>query len=255
MTCQEALRLLYEVIDKEASQIDSEKVKEHLNNCRDCLARYEFEQMFRTFVVNKASTRAKSEQLKHRILAHINDHGERPTRFFNKYKRRIFAAAAILVIFIAVGLSAAQYYRHQIFVYPFEKSHLDEIFTGDPTPVNAEDIADVKNFLTENMRLSLSEDIPGYKLVHSGYDEIVGKKFVHLQFLNGQSRISLFIGNPADIKLPGFEKVNLSGIEYFRHICAGCQVIYWKKGNSIAIAVSEDKTVQLPALISALEPI
>lgn len=255
MTCQEALRLLYEVIDKEASQIDSEKVKEHLNNCRDCMARYEFEQMFRTFVVKKAATRAKSEQLKYRILAHINDRGEKPTGFFNQYKRRIFAAAAILVIFIAVGLSAAQYYRHRIFVYPFEKSHLDEIITGDPIPAGAEAIADMKNFLAGNMHLSLSEDIPGYRLVHSGYDEIVGKKFAHLQYLNGKSRISLFIGNPADIKLPGFEKISLSGIEYFRHICASCQVIYWKKGNSIAIAVSEDKAVQLPALISALGPI
>ena len=54
MTCEEALRKLYEVIDKEASEIDQREVKAHLEHCRSCMARYQFEEMFKTFVVEKA---------------------------------------------------------------------------------------------------------------------------------------------------------------------------------------------------------
>ena len=36
MNCQEALSLLYDIIDNEASEIDSQQVREHLENCTDC---------------------------------------------------------------------------------------------------------------------------------------------------------------------------------------------------------------------------
>ncbi len=250
MTCQEALRLLYEVVDKEASQIDAEKVQEHLNNCRDCLARYEFEQMFRTFVVEKASAGAKSEQLKRQILSRIDEQGEEPTGFFDRYKRLVFAAAAVLVIFVAAGLSAAQYYRHKAFVYPFEKSHLENVLTAD-----VGDLPEIKNYLADNMHLSLNEAIPEYKLIRAAYEEVLGKRFVRLHFLNGKSKVSVFVSNPPDIELPGFDKANFSGQEYFSHICGQCQVIYWRKGNSIIIAVSDDKALELPKVISILGPI
>ena len=35
MKCQEALDLLYEIIDKEASEIDTQAVKRHLDYCQD----------------------------------------------------------------------------------------------------------------------------------------------------------------------------------------------------------------------------
>jgi len=130
MTCEEALRLLYDVIDKESSQIDSEKVKEHLNGCRHCMARYEFETMFKTFVVDKAASKTKSDQLRNKILSRLEEAernpetiSSRPAR--NKY-RLFFLSAAALIVFVVAALSVAQMYRHQTFVYPFEKNHLDD---------------------------------------------------------------------------------------------------------------------------------
>lgn len=43
MNCQEALNILYDIIDREASQIDVHQVEEHLAKCKDCSGVYEVE--------------------------------------------------------------------------------------------------------------------------------------------------------------------------------------------------------------------
>lgn len=43
MNCQEALSLLYDIIDREASEIDAREVEEHLAQCRDCSGLYKIE--------------------------------------------------------------------------------------------------------------------------------------------------------------------------------------------------------------------
>jgi len=43
MNCQEALSLLYDIIDHEASEIDVHEVDEHLSRCRDCSGIYRIE--------------------------------------------------------------------------------------------------------------------------------------------------------------------------------------------------------------------
>ena len=44
MNCQEALNLLYDIIDNEASENDDLRVRDHLKSCRDCSGIYRLEQ-------------------------------------------------------------------------------------------------------------------------------------------------------------------------------------------------------------------
>ena len=257
MTCQEALRLLYEVIDKEANQIDSEKVREHLENCRDCMKRYEFEAMFKTFVTDKATSPTITEQLKYRILARLEEGEPESGGFFTNFfknKNLIFAAAAILVLFLVSALSISQLYRHRTYVYPFEKHHLE----GNPSSImdntSGIPLPQIRDYLASNLHLALSDSVAGYKMLHGSYDDIIGHKYVHLRYQNGSARVSLFFGRAADTVLPNFQKAVFAGTEYFRHVCADCQIIYWKHGDSIAMAISEDKTIDLPAFIATVRP-
>jgi len=255
MTCQEALRLLYEVIDKEADQIDTEEVKEHLNNCRNCMARYQFEQMFKTFVSEKAVSNTKTEQLRSRIRSQINQMGGKPTDFFNQHKRIIFSLAASLIIFAAVGLAGIQYYRYETSIHPFEEGHSNGFVTGTPiSAVNANSY-NAEGILPADFHERLKKNLPDYKLVHVENEEIIGKKFVHLHLLNGKAKISLYVSRATDMELPDFEKASFSGVEYNRHICSECQTIYWTKNNMTSVAVSENKNIDLPTVIMALEPI
>ncbi len=72
MNCREALRLLYDVIDKEAGQIDTAEVEKHLHKCRHCMAKYEMEQMFKAFVVEKGAHSGDNSLLKDKILERLD---------------------------------------------------------------------------------------------------------------------------------------------------------------------------------------
>jgi len=54
MNCQEALSLLYDVIDKEASAVDMKLVQEHLDRCRDCEGVYKVERSISQLIIERA---------------------------------------------------------------------------------------------------------------------------------------------------------------------------------------------------------
>ena len=50
MNCQEALNLLYDIIDRQASDIDTEQVQEHLKTCQHCFEIYKVEGAVNEFI-------------------------------------------------------------------------------------------------------------------------------------------------------------------------------------------------------------
>ena len=54
MECQDALDLLHEIIDKEASDIDTAQVKEHLEKCRDCFKKFKVEESVQAFWMKRS---------------------------------------------------------------------------------------------------------------------------------------------------------------------------------------------------------
>ena len=82
MNCQEALSLLYEVLDKEASQVDTHEIKQHLDRCHHCFERYQIEGALHEFVIERARSTPSSERLeslKSRILTTIDKISETHT--------------------------------------------------------------------------------------------------------------------------------------------------------------------------------
>ena len=76
MNCEEALRLLYDIIDQEASELDTEQVKAHFENCRDCGDLYKLESSFHKLIAMKlkaAQPLAKVEALRTRIIANLDE--------------------------------------------------------------------------------------------------------------------------------------------------------------------------------------
>jgi mycothiol system anti-sigma-R factor len=72
LNCKQALKLLYDVIDREASRIETARLEKHLKNCRPCLAVYEFERMFQTLIVSKSQNIEDSTVLKDKIRAQLD---------------------------------------------------------------------------------------------------------------------------------------------------------------------------------------
>jgi anti-sigma factor (TIGR02949 family) len=75
MTCQEALSLLYDVIDKEASEIDIRQVETHLKECCHCAEVYRIEAAVNEYLVEKMRDHKSSRELaslKQRVLKQLD---------------------------------------------------------------------------------------------------------------------------------------------------------------------------------------
>ena len=253
MTCEQALRLLYDVIDKEASEYDVKRVEEHLHHCKDCMSRYQFEEMFKAFVVDKASAKSKSDQLKSSILKSIEVSRTHPRRAHGgpfRFGLVIAASVVALVLCIVAAFSVADFYRHKTQVYPFEKSHFDGVVARvDAASIPVSSLVSARNFLSNDMHYDFDSEIPGFSLIGAEIENVLGHPFVHLRYLTGTNQVSLFIGSSEHGALPDFDQAIISGVEYFKHVCRQCQVIYWIENGTISIAVTENKEIDLTPLI------
>jgi anti-sigma factor (TIGR02949 family) len=66
------MRLLYEVIDNEASETETDKVREHTRNCSKCSARYEMEMKFKTCIEQKGKFSPDCEKLRVQITRQLD---------------------------------------------------------------------------------------------------------------------------------------------------------------------------------------
>lgn len=260
MTCEEALKHLYEVIDKEASQYDVEEVRKHLETCQSCMARYEFEDMFKTFVKNRASSPEKIDQLKSRIQDRIDKESKgnsigRTGPF--RFTAVAVAAAFALVLCIGAAFWAAGYYRYSVFIHPFEENYFKgeipvlaaSVSNNQPIPCSPE----ILTYISNDLSMTFGDvQTSGFNLVGSCFDTIRDHKFVHFRFMRGNMPVSLYVGQKDGIELPGFDEIKVGSRSVYTYQCDGCQIIYWYCGKSILIAVSEDKTMPLPEIIPAV---
>ena len=70
-TCEEAAQKLYEYLDGELSPADDSKIKLHLELCRNCCRRFEFEEIVRSIVRSRARSEKLPEHLRESVLKEI----------------------------------------------------------------------------------------------------------------------------------------------------------------------------------------
>jgi len=215
------------------------------------MSRYEFDLLCKSFLAEKGCSEVKTERLRKRILNCIDD----AENSFGGLKRRflywpvVVSAALALVICVVSAFAVAKFYRHKTYIYPFEKKHMQRETTLAYDEPSIEKLAAVRDFAANDMHLTLNTDPPGFKLVEAGFDEVSGNNFVCLRYIEGNNFISLFVGRAEGIKFPDFEKAVLAGVDYFKHTCDEGQVIYWTDGNALAVAVTENRNLDLTPLL------
>ena len=69
--CKETLARFYEYLDTELSNVQAEEVAKHLEACRECFDRMEFERAFGAFVHDECKNKVEAGELKAKILARI----------------------------------------------------------------------------------------------------------------------------------------------------------------------------------------
>lgn len=235
MNCRQTLRLLYEIIDREAGKGDTAEVEKHLKSCRHCMEQYEFEQMFKTLIINKGKSRSATDRIKQKIADQIDNldaAGEVGlSRSPFRWATVALASAAALVICVAASFWIGDYYRIQNEIVPFV-----EAFAARATiPEGAEYASDPYQFLEDQTGIKMNPLLLGDTEIQSvSVETIKGIEFGRLDIIcphNG--KLSIFV-TPADrysLPIKPVEEVNGRSMLVYR--CHKCSMIGEKKKDMI----------------------
>jgi len=254
MNCQDALDLLYDIIDREASEIDARQVKEHLENCRDCFEVYRLEQSVQDFINEKikiSSSVPKVEELKTKILSRLDDIDRensttREPRFF-RLTTKVFVAAASLVILIGAAFLLAAFYRHNDLYVPLEQAHWSAADNLNPYR-DGQTTASVMASVRDAYLYDIAGEVMDFSLIGANSEEIMGVEMNHLVYHNEERLVSVFLA-PAD----QFEinsdleksRVEHGNIVFYDHNCRGCRLVYHRIGSLVVITATTERDVDL----------
>jgi len=254
MNCQDALDLLYDIIDREASEIDAQQVREHLENCRDCFEVYRLEQSVQDFLNEKIKTTSSAprvEVLRTKILSRLDDidredSATREPRFF-RLTTKVFVAAASLVIMIGAAFLLSAFYRHNNLYIPLERAHWAASENSDPSR-NGQITAGVISNVRDVHLYEISDAVMDFSLLDAHPEEIMGIKMNHLVYHNDERVVSVFLA-PAD----QFEinsdleksRVERNNVVFFDHNCRGCRLVYHRIGSLVVITATTERDVDL----------
>jgi anti-sigma factor (TIGR02949 family) len=244
LNCKDALRLLYEVIDQEADQLDVVEVEKHLKNCRHCMARYEFEKMFRTFVTEKGRNINDNSKLKQQVLQRLDmidaaggvGVTERPFKF-PLWK---FAAAAVVILCIVSAFWAGTVWHYHARLAPFIEAH----YTRRPTvatPAAFEPGVDPLEFLYQKtgIRLEASDSCPVDHIRSVTVDTVDGTVFGRINMVcdNGEP-VTLFVSSVDSFDIPSGPQETIDGCPWLVHCDRQSTLLGRTKNNVFYLIVA-----------------
>jgi hypothetical protein len=237
---------LYDVIDNETDGIDTKEVEKHLRICRHCMARYEFEQIFRAFVTNKGQDKCETNKLKEDIASRLDQIDARADEkggasgFPFRWNLVLTASVAALVICVIAAFSLAGFYRHKTEFLPFYLAHAavdnGSVFQGN--------CAELFAYIQDRTGITLrpTSDFAKAGFCSAMIDTVRGKPFAHLLVRDQDGDpISIFIAHKDSHRLPGKPYESINGREMLVHKCRDCTMLGWVEGDLVFLAVSSPK--------------
>lgn len=242
MNCKDALRLLYDVIDREADQLDVVEVEKHLKNCRHCMARYEFEKTFRTFVTEKGHNACDTSKVRQDILRKLDmidaagevGVAERPFRF-PVWK---FAAAAVVILGIVGAFWAGTTWNRRASVDALIQAHhtggdnATAVFTSGSGPLDF-------LYRQTGLRLEPSDKCPVDHIRSVAVDTIEGTVFGRINLVcdNGNA-VTLFVASGDEFELPSGPQDTIDGCPWLTHCDSEHSVLGRTKNGVVYMVVA-----------------
>ena len=254
MNCQEALDLLYDIIDQEASGIDEQQVHEHLKNCHDCSGVYRVERSVNAFLKAKISSNNPSpslDDLKSRIKDQMDcidkekTVGPRP-RFFRS-PVVILAAAASLVILLGAALFTSDYIHNYQTHGPIQRAHFAignaGIPHGDDPRLTATAMA-----VEQQLGYKVESEVGGFSLVDGHFGTIMDVEMAHFIYKRDGKVVSVFVAPSDEFEIPdnGLKlHVNGDNMRFYDHACKHCRLVYHRSDRAVVITATNDESVEL----------
>jgi len=258
MNCQEALELLYDIIDKEADDINIKEVESHLSNCRHCFELFRIEKSVQEFIDSKLEQEKNStipadklKNLQSSIISSLDeiDRADLACKKSQKYsffsKGRIMLSAAALILFVGGGILTAKLVRHYDNYIPLENAHMHAVETKT-TFANSGSTVDAQNALFNEYGFSVMTSINDFELIGVQIQDIDGVEMYHLLYGNNDKTFSIFIVPNDNFTIPAGLKNHpqeINGHVFYEHKCLGCKLVYQDLGQLMAIAASSDFSI------------
>ena len=278
MNCQEVLNLLYDVIDKEASEIDVKEVQEHLKHCKDCFGVYKVEGALQDFISEKVKSRnepsPKLESLRMKIVEQLDQidcdiSGEQTGGGTAESRRppflgftKILAAAAVIVIVIGAGFLISGYFHHNEYYIPLERAHWNAGENLNPYK-NIEHLYSALSHTAKDMNYKINQDVNDFRLIGGQETEIMHANMTHFVYADKNDRsesrlVSVFLV-PAEEFVIDEElknhRVEINDIIFYDHNCRGCRLVFHQVGNLMIITATTEKSVDLLEFIPGQQAI
>jgi anti-sigma factor (TIGR02949 family) len=264
MNCQEALELLYDIIDKEADDVDIQEVESHLSNCRHCFELFRIEKSVQEFIdskledeKNSTTPAVKLDNLRSNIMGSLDEIDKAKVACKESQKHSFFStgrmilAAAALILFVGGGFLTAKLVRHYDNYIPIEKAHMSAV-ESKTTFANYGSTNSVQDALLEEFEYSMMNSIGDFELIGAQTQDVDGVEMYHLLYGKDNQTFSMFIVPNDNFTIPSEliknPKEN-NGHTYYVHECKGCRVFYQKLGQLLLIAASSDFSISYDNLM------
>ncbi len=251
MNCQEALSLLYDIIDDEASEIDHAQVEEHLKSCCNCSGIFKVEESWQRYLSERLEEDGAVEsealgRLRGRVREELSrqDASGAPgagTRITGTIYRTV-AAAAVVVLVIAATYVGAGYYEHYRDFHHLELAHQQSVDHPDQF-ADPENTRSAVAFAEDSTSLSVLASSGDLKMVGGIVTEINHVQVSHFVYRDASVTVSLFVCREADMAVPDGTIADQRGHQ--THECPGCNLCYGACGKARLVAAESTGQVDL----------
>lgn len=261
--CRAALSRLYEYIDRELTDAERETVAAHLEACRPCLSRFEYEEMFREYVVRRAPRPAASAEFKARLMARLARAGESPADAgaepqVVRFAWRRFAVAAVIILALGTGtLWMSQQYGIRSADWQLLAAYHHEMVEVEEDGIETADFSEARAFIVSRLGADVDAvmplGVPDGVVIHEACVEPWAQtRLAHLEFETEFSDLSLFMLPASAFPMTDEPQVD-GGWAVLRTATMGCcRAVCWEdKGGYVCVLVGDCELPRLMALAKA----
>ncbi|MEW5795807.1 MAG: zf-HC2 domain-containing protein [Candidatus Zixiibacteriota bacterium] len=273
MNCQEALSLLYDIIDKEASDIDTKQVEAHLRNCRDCSGVYRLERSVNELIQEKLAHQRvtpRLDSLKAKVLSELDqmDCANRPQATLEKKQVEPLprpalrlgwglALGAAAVVLVGVILIAKDVFIDHRAYLPLEQAHwaaAEQMDRYRDQAVTSEALAGT----SVSLAYDLSSHVNSFTMVGGQMETVDNIPMAHFVYHNQDRIVSVFVVDVKRMSVPEDLRetlVHRNGIEFYDHNCRGCRLVYHRVGDAWIITATTQRDVELLDFVPGHGPV
>lgn len=263
MNCQEALNRLYDVIDKETSEIDTQQVRQHLARCKDCAGVFRVEESVNELLREKLrhqEATPRLDSLKARVLEQLDEIDEELASMqarqgtsgvssalpvFKPGKWLAMVAAVIIVT--GAGFLLNSLLNDHAAYLAWEEAHWSAAAGLDSYRGKvATTLARVET--RQKFDYDITEDVGTYRLVGGLLETIDDVPVVHFVYHNEDNVVSVFVfrSNAKPIPEDLLETVvHQNGIAFYDHNCVGCRLVYHQIGGAMVVTATSNRNIDL----------